>query len=68
MSDDFERLRAIVYSDETLQDDLMRETESAAFVARVAKLAVRHDLVIAEGELWSAIEDGRALWYELWTP
>ena len=68
MTSDYERLRAIVDADERLAAELMQETESPAFVAAVLRLAAQYDLVIAEGVVWSAIENGRAIWLSTWMP
>lgn len=65
---DFERLRAIVDADEELQSELMTETEIAGFVAALMHVAVEHDLVIAEGAIHAAIEDGRQAWLSTWAP
>jgi hypothetical protein len=61
-SPDFERLRAIVAADEALQADLARETDPVSFVARTVRLAAQHDLVVVDGMVWAAIEEGRRTW------
>lgn len=65
---DFERLRAIVDADEELQVQLMAETEIADFVAALMEVAVEHDLVIAEGTIHAALEEGRQAWLATWAP
>jgi hypothetical protein len=65
---DFERLRALVDADETLQAELFRETDLTEFVKSIVRLAARHNLAIAEGTVWSAIEKGRAAWLATWSP
>ena len=68
MSADFERLRAIVQADPDLQAELVRESDAVAFVARMTRLAAEHDLAIAQGTVWTAIEEGRQLWFSMWSP
>ena len=64
--DDFERLRRVVDADPALQAELLAYTESQAFVASLARIAERHDLIVAEAVIWRALEEGRAVWYSTW--
>jgi hypothetical protein len=68
ISSDFDRLRAIVEADEQLQAELARESDAVAFVACVLRLAAQHDMVIAEGMVWAAIEQGRQTWLATCAP
>ena len=64
--DDFERLRAIVNGDESLQDELFAHTDSTAFIAALTRIADRYDLVVPEARIWQALEEGRTVWYATW--
>ena len=46
----------------------MGETDIAGLVAAVMQLCIQHDLVIAEGDVHVAIEDGRQAWLATWAP
>lgn len=66
MNDDFARLRAIVDEDPDLQAELLTYMERVPFCAALVRLAERHDLVIAEEQIWRALEDGRSVWLATW--
>jgi hypothetical protein len=67
MNDDFARLREIVDDDPDLQAELLSYMERVPFCAALVRLAERQDLVISEAAIWSALEDGRSVWYATWT-
>ncbi len=68
MTSDFERLRAIVDADPRLQDELARHADSVQFVKQLIRLSIKYDLVLSEGAIWTAIEEGRQAWLATWSP
>ena len=65
---DFDRFRAMVWTDATLQEALWPIHEPQAFVAEVIRLGTQRGLAIVEGHIWEAYSSGSSAWQAIWIP
>ena len=61
---DFERFRAVVLEDASLQEQLFAETEVESFIARLIDLATQRGFAVSEEEVRSALLAANRSWIE----
>ena len=66
MNEDLEKLRAIVFHDETLQKDLQVISDREEFIARVLEIGKERDLNFTEEDVLQAMNEQRRAWIERW--
>ena len=67
-SEDWERFRLRVLSDQALQEQLRATRDWPEFVARSQELAAACGCQISTGDLERARQAGRRVWLERWLP
>lgn len=66
MIEDLEKLRTIVFRDETLQKDLQAISDREEFVERVLEIGRTRDLNFTEEDVLRAMNAQRRAWIERW--
>jgi len=67
-SEDWERFRLHVLSDQVLQEQLRATRDWPEFVSRSQQLAAERGYRISTRDLERALQDGRRAWLERWLP
>ena len=66
MNEDLEKLRTIVFQDESLQKDLQAISDREEFIARVLEIGRARDLNFTEEDVLQAMNEQRRAWIERW--
>lgn len=65
---DFERLRAMVDDDDSLQAELWQIHDAHRLISTIVRIAAQRGLAIAEGELWERHNASQSAWLAIWSP